>query len=161
MRDGSRQTLDITPETRNAVGPFAQLGPELERQFRDLPRNFSLNIDPEIWTPNRRGRLGVTLSPLGDQLASYFGVKQGVLVSSVDADSPAARAGLRAGDIIFAVNGRNVESIADVTEPVLASQPGSALEMRIVRDKKEVTLKATMPERSPSRPVENRRSRDI
>ena len=47
-----------------------------------------------------RQRLGVQLLPLSDQLATYFGVKDGVLVASVEADSPAARAGLKAGDVI-------------------------------------------------------------
>ena len=54
--------------------------------------------------------LGVTVSPLTDQLASYFGVKQGVLVSAVTSDSPAAGAGVRAGDVITAVNGQTVSS---------------------------------------------------
>ncbi len=162
VRDGARQTLDITPDARMALGPFPQIGREIERQFRDLPRNFSFEIEPDILAQGGRARLGVMLSPLAEQLASFFGAKRGVLVSSVEQDSPAARAGLKAGDVIVAVNGRNVESISDVTESVFTAQPGSTLDIRIVRERKEMTLKAEIPERPrPPRPAESRRSREI
>ena len=50
--------------------------------------------------------MGVSVGPLSDQLATYFGVKEGVLVSEVSSGTPAATAGIRAGDVITAVNGR-------------------------------------------------------
>jgi len=55
-----------------------------------------------------RGRLGVTVQELTPDLAAYFGVKDGLLVNSVQADSPAAKAGIKAGDVIGSVNGKAV-----------------------------------------------------
>jgi serine protease Do len=165
VRDGSRRTVEITPETRNAFAQLPQFGPELERQLRDLPRNFSFNLDPDSLRGslrrNGRGRLGAALVPLEDQLASYFGVKQGALVSSVEADSSAARAGLKAGDVITSINGRSVDTVSDVIQQVREAQPGSTLEMTVMRDRKQLTLKATVPEQSRPRPLENRRSREL
>ena len=143
IRSGSRQTLDVTPqESRQLSMVLPDIGREIEREMRALPRefDFDLRLAP--------GRLGVSLSPLSDQLASYFGVKEGVLVSTVDADSPAAQAGARAGDVITAVGGRTVQDPADVIRAIREAASGSALEIRLVREKKEMTVKASLPERT-------------
>lgn len=167
QRDGSRQTIDITPEERNVSITIPDVGPEIERRLRDLPERFSFEFDPDEirGSIGRSGRLrlGASLIRLDDQLATYFGVKNGALVASVETDSPAARAGLKAGDVITAINGRIVDAIADVTEQLRAAEPNSMLDISIVREKKEMTLKATMPERSRPRPrvLENRRTREI
>ena len=55
-----------------------------------------------------RGRLGVNVQDLTPELAAYFGVKDGLLVNSVQADTPAAKAGIKAGDVIGTVNGKAV-----------------------------------------------------
>ena len=160
VREGSRQTIDITPDTRNGLEEFSRIGPEIQDRLRDLQRSFSLEIDPDRplgpWTVSGRGRLGATLVPLGDQLASYFGVKQGALVSSVETDSSASRAGLKAGDVITSINGRSVDEVSDVLQQVREAQPGSTLDITVMRDKKEVKLRATVPEALRPRPLENR-----
>jgi S1-C subfamily serine protease len=92
----------------------------------------------------------VTVSPLSEQLASYFGVKQGVLVSSVTSNSPAAIAGIRAGDVITAVNGQNVSSSADINR-ALREKRVDAVEVAVTREKKALTLKATVPVQTPNR----------
>ena len=80
-----------------------------EPRLRALP-DFPADLDP---TPDLRveprGQIGVTLAPLTEQLATYFGTKEGVLVSTVVNGSAAAQAGLKAGDVITAVNGRRVQ----------------------------------------------------
>lgn len=140
VRDGSRQTLDVTPEQGRSVW---------EQGLRAIPRDFDIDIRPGA-PFGRRGRLGVGLTPLSDQLATYFGVNDGVLVSSVEADAPGAQAGLKAGDVITAINGRTVNEPSDVLDEIRRAAPGARLDIRIVRDKKEMNLKATLPER-PSR----------
>jgi serine protease Do len=163
LRDGSSRTIDVAPEAGTGRDDLLRLGDEMARRLEALPRNFSLEIDPRsgLFRRSGRGRLGLELLPLGDQLASHFGVRQGVLVSSVDAESSAASAGLKAGDVITAIDGRPVETVADVSERVRQSPTGSVLELTIMRDKKESTLEVRVPE--PSRPQPNRsdRAREI
>jgi S1-C subfamily serine protease len=85
--------------------------------------------------------------PLSDQLAAYFGVKEGVLVSEVASGTPAATAGIQAGDVITAVNGRNVLSSADLLREVRQAEPESMIDVRLTRNRKELGVKVTMPQR--------------
>jgi S1-C subfamily serine protease len=155
VRGGARQTLDITPQASRQASmalPDIDISREIERGMRALPRNFDFDFDVDLpGAPGARRRLGVTLTPLGDQLAAYFGAKEGVLVSAVDADSPAAQAGVRAGDVITAVAGRVVRSPAEVTAALRDASAGTAVEIRLLREKKELTVTATIPDRRPER----------
>lgn len=149
VRDGSRQTMNLTPEaTERLPALLPEIRREIERGLRALPRDFEF----ELPVPGPRARLGMTLTPLTDQLASYFGVKEGVLVSAVDARSPAGEAGIRAGDVITAIDSRPVRTPADVAATVRTQPRGEALEMRVVRDKKEIVVKVTPPEGQRLRP---------
>lgn len=95
-------------------------------------------------------QLGVSVSSLSDQLRDYFGVKSGVLVNSVEADSAAARAGLKAGDVIVSINGSEVGRPGDIRSEMRDVEAGGAFTLDIVRDKKPMTLKGKANER-PSR----------
>jgi serine protease Do len=146
VRDGSRRTLDITPEATNRIGGFP------DAALRALPRDFpQLNFDGNrllFEGPfGSTARLGVVVTPLSDQLAAYFGVKDGVLVSDVQANTPAASAGVKAGDVITSVNGHAITSPQDVITGVREVQAGGAIDLKITRDRKELSLKATIPER--------------
>jgi serine protease Do len=167
VRDRSRQTVDVTPETgfgrfsRDRDGRFSadivmpDIQREIERGLRDLPRNFSFDFDMPVpgIVMGARARLGLSLTPLTDQLASYFGAREGVLVSSVEPESAAAKAGVKAGDVITSINGRSVNEPRDVSEDLRDADAGSTIEIGIVRDKKASTLKATIPERPVRRNV--------
>jgi serine protease Do len=149
-RDGSRRTLDITPDAGGRVSfdRFPDIGRQVERGLRNLPRDFSFDFEgPILSIPMQRSRLGVMLMPLDSQLADYFGASNGVLVSSVTPDSPAARGGLKAGDVIIAANGKPIENSNDLTRAIREVDAGGALDLRVVRDKKEIALKATLPDR--------------
>jgi serine protease Do len=150
VRDGARQTISVTPEaTERLAGLLPEFRREIERGLRSLPRD--LDLDPFVQR-GARGRLGVTLAALTDQLASYFGVNDGVLVSAVQAGSPAAQAGIRAGDVITAIGGRSVRTPADVAASVRTAARGTTLEIRLVRDRKEMAVKVTLPDDQPARP---------
>jgi serine protease Do len=95
--------------------------------------------------------LGVAVVPLSDQLATYFGVKNGVLVSEVESNTPAATAGIQAGDVITAVNGQAVASSADLLRAVREAESGSTLEIRLTRNRKDLTVKAALPQRQQRR----------
>jgi S1-C subfamily serine protease len=95
----------------------------------------------------RRGRLGVGIQELTPQLAEYFGTKDGVLVTSVEPDTPAAKAGLKAGDVITSINGRTVNDGGQLIEAVQSADDGADLTVGYVRDKKAATAKATLEPR--------------
>lgn len=97
-------------------------------------------------TVRGRGRLGVRLQSLGDQLAEYFGVEQGALITSVLEDSPAQRAGLKAGDVIVGVADEDVEGPADLIR-ALRDREAGPVDVRIVRDRKARTISVELEER--------------
>jgi membrane-associated protease RseP (regulator of RpoE activity) len=97
-----------------------------------------------------RGRLGVNVQELTPDLAAYFGVKDGLLVNSVQADTPAARAGIKAGDVIGTVNGKAVTTPDELIKE-LADKEGEVA-LGVTRDKKPLPLKATLePRKAPAR----------
>jgi serine protease Do len=150
LREGSKRTLDITPEARDSV-TLQRLPQVTADVFRVLPRDFSFNFDPQVFLGEgfygSSRRLGLSVVPLSDQLAAYFGVKEGVLVSDVDSGTPAATAGIQAGDVITAVNGRSMLSSADLQREVREAEAGATLELRLTRNRKETTVKVTLPQR--------------
>jgi S1-C subfamily serine protease len=95
-----------------------------------------------VWTG--RGRLGVMAQPLTDQLATYFGVKEGVLVTQVTEASAAAKAGIKAGDVITAVNGKPVKDVGDILENLEGVENGKTAPVEVTRDKKTQTITVTL-----------------
>jgi serine protease Do len=99
----------------------------------------------------RAGFEGEMLTP---QLAEFFGVKQGVLVRTVNGKSPAERAGLKAGDVVTKVNGTPVSSPREVSSLLRASH-GKAT-FTVTRNHKEIMLNVEIAEdrsQSPDRLV--------
>ncbi len=145
--DSTRQRLRETMDSVRARMDSA--GREVRHDFRverfttpDGGRSF-------VFALGGPGRLGVTLQPLSEQLGDYFGVGggHGALISDVREGSPAAKAGLRAGDVIVQVAGKAVEDPADVVEAVHAADAGK-LEVTVIRKGKRQTVTADLPERS-------------
>jgi len=154
LRDGSKKTVDISPAASNGLafdGTLPDIRPQIERGLRAIPRGFRFDSEGERRGPLDEGnrRLGVSLSPLTEQLAAFFGVKSGVLVSSVDANSPAARAGLKAGDVIVAVNGHEVGEPLALREQIRGG--GGTLDLRLSRDRRQMTVKVELPQRATER----------
>jgi S1-C subfamily serine protease len=172
QRGGDRRTLDITPEAdrvatfdrRVEPGLELDLDRDLERGLRDLPQrlepflNFERRFDGMPGMMGR-GRLGAQVQPLGDQLAQYFGAKDGgVLVAGVTADSPASKAGLKAGDVITKVNGAAVKDTGDLMDALGDVKDDGAVTLDIVRDRKASTVKATIEAPgAPKRPARGTR----
>jgi S1-C subfamily serine protease len=95
----------------------------------------------------KRPRLGVTLENLTDQMADYLGVpgKKGVLVTSVADGTPAAAARLKAGDVIVRANNKEIDSPDDIARIVGDEDSGQRLELKVIREKKEMTLVVELP----------------
>jgi serine protease Do len=150
VRGTSKQTVSVVPGS----GAVNILSNDARRRIqnlqRQLPRDLNLRLDDALRGGGlATGRnLGVTVSPLSEQLASHFGVKQGVLVSTVVSNSAAEAAGIRAGDVITAVGGRNVSSSGDITR-ALREAEGEAVEIAVTRDRKSLTLKAALRGQTP------------
>jgi serine protease Do len=89
--------------------------------------------------------LGIEGESLGQerQFADYFGVRDGVLVKEVMRNSPAEKAGLRAGDVITKVNGADVTSTRDITAQLRSNRDNRTVTLTIIRDKHEMPLKVT------------------
>lgn len=84
---------------------------------------------------------GAMMEKMPAQLADYFGAAagHGLLVSSVKPNSPAALAGMRAGDVVVRANGRPVATSSDWSKAIKSSK-GKPLSVAVLRDKKELTL---------------------
>ena len=93
-----------------------------------------------------RGWLGVSIQPLTADLAKSFRVPatDGALVTSVSEGSPAAKAGLKQGDVIVEYDGRPVARAGDLPRAVAETPVGRAVSLKIVRDGAPVTLTATV-----------------
>jgi serine protease Do len=151
LRNGSRQTAELTPDSNQSWVTLPDFS-QLERQMRDLSQRFEFDYNGPGgrgwggWVTGTRGRLGASLAPVSGQLAAYFGVERGALVSAVEMDSPAARAGLKAGDVITSMNGRTVAAVSDVFDEVRRADGGASIAITVMRDKKQLQLTAKMPE---------------
>ena len=144
FRNGQAQTLSAKLEGgRNQFNfqtpevhiPEINIAPNLVEPFNNRSFAFAFGGRPT---------LGVTGEELTSQLAGYFGVKQGrgVLVSEVVTGSPAAQAGLKAGDVVVAVDGKEVGTVADLRKAVelKSGEETRKLSLTVVRDHHEQTL---------------------
>jgi serine protease Do len=95
-----------------------------------------------------RGRLGVTIQGVSQELADSFGLKkaQGALVSAVEPKSPADKAGVKTGDIILAVDGRDIENSIDLPRIIGESRPGTAVTIKVWRQGETRELRASLGE---------------
>lgn len=147
-RDGQRRTLQVTPEAHD----FEMRLPEIHIPRIEVPR---LEL-PEIntWVIGRGPRLGISGDELTPQLAAYFGVKQGkgILVREVLAASAADKAGLKAGDVIVAVDAKPVATISELRHALGDTEEDGETTLTIVRDRREQTLKVTLEKPQPRSP---------
>jgi len=97
----------------------------------------------------RRTYLGVRIQSMTEDLRAYFKAPRGrgLLVSRVEEDTPAARAGLRAGDVIIAVDGKGISDRSDIAQALSDHEPGDRVPVKIVRDGAEKTVEVEIAER--------------
>jgi serine protease Do len=93
-----------------------------------------------------RGYLGVALQALDDEIARSIGLRgrDGALVAEISAEGPAARAGVRPGDVILSVGGRPVADSRDLARVVAEHRPGARLNFEFVRDGRRMRATATL-----------------
>ena len=150
-RGGAEQELSVTLSKRN-MGNL--LGPQIRDDvFRGIEQTFprieSGNGD-FVFAFGGNRRIGVSTQGLTKQLADYFGVKDGgLLITSVTENSPAAKAGLKAGDVITAADGEKVTSSGDLTRAINKKDDGTVT-LTVVHDHATRTVTVT-PEKNPDR----------
>ena len=113
-----------------------------------IPVDVALRVKDQIVAHGRvdHARLGVTLQDLSAPLAASFGLKtpDGALVASVTPGSAAAKAGLKAGDVITAIDGDAVHVAGDVSSRIGLAQPGDRMTLVVWRDKSRIDLPVSL-----------------
>ncbi len=113
-----------------------------------IPINMAKQIMQQLieYGEVSRGQLGVTAQDLTQELAEALNIDttQATVIAQVETGSPAERAGLAVGDIIVTINGKPVTSSADVRNQVGLLRAGSTIELGVLRDGRQRTVKAVI-----------------
>lgn len=155
LRGGNERELNATigkrPEPKFGEGSFKfpegfekMDMPDLEKLPR-APMVPGKPGEPFVFAFGNRRQIGVGLTPLTEQLAKHFGVDGGALINSVREDSPAAKANLKAGDIVVEADGKPVKGELDLVRAIAAKKEGE-ITLVIVRDRNRQTVKVTPEE---------------
>lgn len=146
VRDGKNLTVNVELGKRPRSRGFFSSGTKRRHgnSFRFAPdrgkvRQFGFSSSSYV---------GVSLTTLSEQLADYFGVKgnKGVLITEVTEDSPAQKAGLKAGDVIVAIEDEEISDYSDVKEIVGESDKGDKLTFTIFRNKRKQKIEVEVGE---------------
>src|SRR5215471_2862898 len=167
LRNGNRQTFSAVVSKRDNLGwtkSYRENAERLSQQwqsyrnftpspgdFAPLYGNFDLDSGGTYFLATRP-RLGISAEPITDQLAGFFGVKEGhgVLVSEVTEGSPAAKAGLKAGDVIVAIDDGRVENVSDLRNQLSKKQEGAVV-FKLVRNHEETSVTVNLEKVNPNR----------
>jgi len=109
--------------------------------------SFTINVPSIEWTTESdadHGFLGVESMTLDDQLAEYFGVKEGALVQKVVSESPAEKAGVKAGDVIVKFGDANVSGSDGLREAIRSHKPEEKVDMKLMRKGQEQVIPVTL-----------------
>ncbi len=101
-----------------------------------IPSNLASDLMQQLVDEGevRRGKLGISVQELTEDLQQVFGVKKGVVISGVESESPADLSGLRRGDVLIAIDGRKVRSVNQVKNAIGLLKVGEQIEIKFVRD---------------------------
>src|ERR671923_1370355 len=128
---------------------FSQSGGNIGIGFA-IPTNLVKGELPQLKDKGKvvRGYLGTVIQRVTPELADTLGLKspRGALVAETTKDGPAARAGIRAGDVIVEFNGKEIKDSSDLPLEVASVTPGTTVQMKVLRDSKEMTLPITVGE---------------
>jgi S1-C subfamily serine protease len=141
-------------------GAFAFHMPEMP-QMPNLPEVVEIPDMPSMdWNGTvlyaGRPRLGIDAEDLSGQLGTFFGAPEGegVLVREVNSDSPAEKAGLKAGDVITSLNGARIRSVGDLRQKLAAQHdgkdqdaknPARTVKLGVLRNKSEISVSVALP----------------
>ncbi len=134
-------------EMARQYGENSEFQREMQKLQQDLGR-MQLDIRthdmPEGVFALRAGRLGIEGEKLNAQLGEFFGVKEGVLVRSVENDSPAAKAGIKAGDVITKIGTTAITRPSEIRGALSAATSGKPVPVTVVRNKQQTVMNVTV-----------------
>jgi serine protease Do len=153
-RDGRSQNIKVTlgkPESSNM------------KVFADGPKSFAFKMPTMPAMPDLSGLehlrtfamvspgsplLGIDAENLRGDFGNFFGAPdgEGVLVRSVFANSAAAKAGVKVGDVITSLNGERIRNASELREKLLTNHEGKSLKLGVLRNKSELTLSVELPQ---------------
>jgi serine protease Do len=113
-----------------------------------IPSNLARGIVADLARSGRieRAWLGINVQDVTPEIAGQLGLASdvdGVVIAAVESESPAARGGLRQGDVIVAVNGRRVDQVRDVPRTIAALRPGTRVTLTLLRRGREMDIAVT------------------
>jgi serine protease Do len=120
-----------------------------------IPSNMAKSITSQLKEKGKvvRGWIGISIQSMTTEIAQAFGLKEpkGALVGDVAPGGPADSAGIKRGDIIIAFDGKDVKDMSDLPRIVAETTVGKTVEVKVIRDRKEITLKVTVAEMTEER----------
>ena len=144
------------PEAGARPVPFEFFGDEEGdgEMFLDFDPGDMVRDHMKVLRFRERPRLGVEIEGLSDQLAAFFQAPEGsVLVKKVLKDSPAEKAGLKAGDVILSVNGEALSGASSLSRAVRKAE-GGEVALSVTRNGKKIEMKATVEKEEKQAPPE-------
>ena len=167
---------DVAINPGNSGGPLLNLRGEVvginsqiySRSGGFMGISFAIPIDEAVRVSDQlratgkvtRGRIGVQIGSVTKDVAESIGLgkPRGALVSAVEADSPAAKAGVEAGDVIVKYNGTDIDKVSDLPRLVGNTKPGSKGTLTVFRRGSTKDLSITIAEVEPDQAVAERGS---
>ncbi|HVP36671.1 MAG TPA: PDZ domain-containing protein [Terriglobales bacterium] len=137
IRDGEEEDFQV------------EIGESSLSSLNNLPEKLKVekkSIEPFIWNFQPGLKLGVEIQDLTDQLGDYFGVEngEGVLISEVEKESPAEKAGLKAGDVIVEVDNQKIKGSDELHQIISEKEKGDKVSLKVLRDKRLKDFSVTM-----------------
>jgi serine protease Do len=135
---------EIPPLPAIPTPPLPPLAPKVPHGFDRWGKRALLD-DRLLWFSDEPRKLGLAYQEVSGQLAKYFKLAgdSGVLVTNVEADGPAGKAGLKAGDVILKFDGRSITDGDDLQRAVQKAEPGREVVVAVQRDGRSLELKLT------------------
>ncbi len=151
-RKGKKESLSVTLARQEAEKGTYSVIPDFDvpiPQIEPMPPDGPQTRRFRFFNLDERSRLGIYYEDLTEQLGRFFGVPdgQGVLVTSVVEDSPAAKAGLAAGDVIVAVGDKKIVDSGDLVEALRDQPDGQTVTIQAYRKGKVQDFKITLEPR--------------
>lgn len=118
-----------------------------------IPSNMAKKIIAQLKDKGKvtRGRLGVVMQNVTDGMRKQFDIKasKGAIITTIEPDGPAEKAGFKQYDTIVEMNGQPIEDSNDLKFKIADIEPGKKISVKVIRDGKEITLAPTVEEMDP------------